>query len=220
MTISLIANGQDLTLGIVDNGKISFENVIDSISIEKSLNLRIKNYQQMGYFGVYADSLTQKQDTIWANIQVGQQYKYIVLDSHNIAEGYLPKNTNRTLDLAQFKKLQDDLLYTYEANGYPFAQLVLSENQTKEDTLVSQASFYPGMQVVYDSLIYYGKSKLSKKYLAKYLDTEVGNLYNEEDVLQIDKRLRNLPLVKITRPSQVIFTRGKASIILYTDDVV
>ncbi|MGB1038727.1 MAG: hypothetical protein ACPGYY_08775, partial [Bacteroidia bacterium] len=156
LTISLIANGQDLTLGIVDNGKISFENVIDSISTEKSLNLRIKNYQQMGYFGVYADSLTQKQDTIWANIQVGQQYKYIVLDSHNIAEGYLPKNTNRTLDLAQFKKLQDDLLYTYEANGYPFAQLVLSENQTKEDTLVSQASFYPGMQVVYDSLIYYG----------------------------------------------------------------
>ncbi len=49
---------------------------------------------------------------------------------------------------------------------------------------------------------------------------EAGDPYKELDFLEIDKKLNNLPLVKVKRASRVAFYRGFARIILFIDDVV
>jgi outer membrane protein assembly factor BamA len=73
---------------------------------------------------------------------------------------------------------------------------------------------------VYDSLVYIGNAQISKKYLSKYLQLEEGKLYSEQSIKEIDKNLRNLPLVKINASSQVIFFRGLVRVVLYIDDAV
>jgi len=81
----------------------------------------------------------------------------------------------------------------------------LLEPEMTGDTLSARLKVYPYIKFVYDSLVYIGNAQLSKKYLSKYLQLEEGKLYSEESIKEIDKNLRNLPLVKINASSQVIF---------------
>ena len=77
-----------------------------------------------------------------------------------------------------------------------------------------------GRKIEYDSISNLGKSDLSPTYLGHFLDLEPGDLYREKDIADIDRKLRNLPLVQVKGPSRVYFINGKARVVLQIDDRV
>ena len=219
MLISILGHSQGYVLSVHQNGSIEHTKALDSLSAQLVLLKQIEKLRADGYLGASIDSLKSNPDSLKAYLSQGNLYNYLSIRRHNIAEGYL-RDKETTLSLAEFDVFQDQLLSTYENSGYPFAQLVLLNTKASNDSLHCTLKFYPFLKFTYDTLVYYGSSKLSKRYISKYLDIEQGTEYSEEMVNEIDKKLRNLPLVRVTSPSQIIFYRGLARIILNIDDVV
>lgn len=207
------------TLSLVKNGDTTFQNVIDSTAARLELKHKINELKSQGF---YAASLTLKTeaDTIYGVLTTGKRYSTIFVRKHNLAPEYLSTDKEILLSTNEFQQFQKSLLSNYENNGFPFAQLHLTNTEIANDTLKCDLSFFPYTEILYDTLVYYGKSQLSKKYLARYLDLETGKPYNEISIKAIDSKLRDLPLVRLTRPSQIIFYRRKARVVLYIDDVI
>jgi hemolysin activation/secretion protein len=219
MLIGVFANAQNHTLNLYTNGILTELNTSDSLSAQDLLQDKITEYRSEGYFAASVDSNSSINDTTIAYLTKGKQYSSIQIRKHNLSEGYLGE-TNTTLSLKAFDRLQKTILGTYEKSGYPFAKIVLIKPFVKGDTLSSELKFYPYVKFVYDTIVHIGNSKISKAYISKYLGTEEGKLYNEIDIKDIDKKLRNLPLVKLKGSSQIVFYQGKVQIILNVDDIV
>jgi outer membrane protein assembly factor BamA len=94
------------------------------------------------------------------------------------------------------------------------------EPKIAQDTLTCVLLFDPYLKFTYDTLAYTTDCSISKAYLSKYLGMEEGKIYNELEAREIDKKLRNLPLIKLNSPSRIVFYEGLARLILNISDVV
>lgn len=217
--LAFMAKGQGYTLAISTDNKTKYSKVTDSLSAEATLLKQLAQYREKGYLAASVDSYTATPDTIFATLSRGEMYNYITLTSHNLATGYLASGSH-TISLQEFTKLQKTILNTYEETGYPFTRITLKNTAIKGDTLQCVLDLDPYMKFVYDTIVHLGNSQISSKYLSKYLDIQEGRPYNEINAKELDKKLRNLPLVRIKSPSKVYFYRGKVRVVLTIDDVV
>ena len=220
MVVSLCTYAQDYTLATIKNNDTTYQEVADSFGANLRLKTNITRLREAGYFAASIDSISVREDTVWANLHGGHKYKILHVIEHNISSEYLPENQQISMNLNTFERLQKQLILTHENNGYPFAQLQLKNNYTSGDTLYTSLQFDPYTKFEYDTLVYNGAATISKKYLAKYLDLEPGMLYDERTIMSIDKTLRNLPLIKLTGATRVIFFQGTVRVVLHIDDVI
>lgn len=220
LVVSIFARAQDYTLVTVIDGDTTYATANDSFEVNLTLKVQLNKLREKGYLAASVDSTIYTNDTIWSYIYEGNTYKILHIVEHNLSNIYLPENQDVNLGLASFQRLQKQLIATHENSGYPFAQLLLQENHTTGDTLHTSLLFDKYVKFEYDTLVYISSSSISKKYLAKYLDVEAGNLYSEIAAKSLDKKLRNLPLVKLKGPSRIVFYQGKVRILLNIEDVV
>lgn len=220
MVVSTFTQAQDYTLAMVQNNDTTYTTVQDSFEVDIILRKEISTLRNKGHLAASVDSVIYTNDSIWSYIYQGSTYKTLHIVEHNLSSEYLPENQEATIGITSFERIQKQLIKTHENNGYPFAQLLLRENYSTNDTLHTRLLFDKYIKFEYDTLVYVGSSTISKRYLAKYLDMEPGELYNELAIKTIDKRLRNLPLVKLKGPSRIIFYQGKVRILLNIEDVV
>ena len=219
MLVCLFAQAQTYTLHVLEGEKSTYSTASDSFSAINILQERVIAFRNAGYLAASADSLWAQNDTLHALIHKGLEYEFIHIRSHNITSGYLPLSQT-TLARSAFLKLQNEILNTYEQGGYPFAILYVLEPNIADDTLNCTLLFDPYLKFTYDTLAYTTDCSISKAYLSKYLDMEEGSVYNELEVREIDKKLRNLPLIKLNSPSRIVFYEGLARLILNISDVV
>jgi outer membrane protein assembly factor BamA len=220
LTISFLSYGQERILHIYDGSKSDFIAVSDSIEVDLLLTAELSARRAQGFLGAIIDSTEYTADTLYARIDLGQKYNYLNITSHNLTGDLLPNTSNIALKLGGFTRLQKQIISDYENSGYPFIKVHLLEPEVKNDTLYARLKVDPYIKFTYDSLVYVGNAQVSKKYLSKYLQIEEGKLYSEETIKNIDKNLRNLPLVRLNGSTQIVFFRGKVRVILQIDDAV
>ncbi len=219
MVVSILAQAQDRTLAMIQEQDTTYTSVSDSFEVSLTLKERLAKLRDGGYLAAGVDSLAYSNDTVLGYIYIGSKYRVLHITQHNLSQEYLPAN-EITLSITSFQRLQKHLITEHENHGYPFAQLLLQDNHSTGDTLHTRLLFDKYLKFEYDTLVYNGGSTISKKYLSKYLDVEAGQLYRELSVKSIDKKLRNLPLVKLKGATRVVFYQGKVRIILNIDDIV
>lgn len=206
---------------ISDGDYTIYTQYIDSIDAVDLLHNEVKEWREKGYLACSIDSIFWKSDTSTAFLSRGLMYEHMVVKSHNLPATFMQSNAqNLHLTLQSFDKLQRQLLTYYENTGYPFAALSLVDTENKNDTLLATLQFEPYTEFTYDTLVFFDKCEISKKYLGKYLGIEADQTYNEAMLKEVDTKLRNLPLVKVQGPTQVVFYDGKARLILYITDRV
>ncbi|MBR9861510.1 hypothetical protein GYB22_12365 [bacterium] len=193
---------------------------IDSFQTE----LLLKNWRMQqraeGFLASGVDSSFTKGDSLIYYLSKGTKFNYINITSNNFtlgSEEYFPQ---KKLSYKQFNSNSKRLLDFMENNGYPFASIRLDSGQINKDTIQFSVFFDPGVQILYDTLSVLGNSKLSKNYLYNFLDIKPGELYNELNVKAIDKKIRNLPLVKVNAPAKIYFFQGLARVQLNIDERV
>jgi translocation and assembly module TamA len=194
--------------------------VSDSTAAIAFLKATIKEQRANHFLAASIDSISSKTDTLFAFNYVGKVYDKIVLKNHNFGKGFLEDSINVQLNSVEFNILQNQIITNYENMGYPFANIVLSEVELHGTDISCRATLFTYTKIVFDSIAIVGNSTISKKYLEKYLDIMEGSPYIEENVRDLDKRLRNLPLLKLKSASRVVFYQGLARVILDIDDVV
>ncbi len=220
LLISINSQAQINTLCIKTGDQVACQSVRDSAASVIVLKNLLTENRIENYLAASIDSLATKNDTLFAYHYLGETYTTIVLRKHNFGKGYLSDSTNVSLSTSQFVSLQDQIITAYENNGYPFANIQLDHIEVVENQLVCNAQLFTYTPIAYDSLQIIGESEMSKQYLQRYLDIIEGEAYKELDVRAIDKKLRNLPLIKLNSATRVVFYQGLARVILDIDDII
>jgi len=117
-------------------------------------------------------------------------------------------------------RLHMTLVSYYENNGYPFASSRLKNiAYSDESTISAVLDVTKGPLTSIDSIVIIGDAKISELYISNYIDIKEGDVYDQSKLSAIDNRLRELPFVKLKKPSIVGFTKKYTKLYLFLDHV-
>lgn len=174
-----------------------------------------------GYIGASIDSVHY--DTAQAKVflYLGARYKWSKLDLDSIEpvalENIFPKkfSSNEGLDFGKGQEIQEKLLRYYENNGYPFASVSLENVEITGSDVSGRMMVNKGILYHIDSIRIFGKMKIKNRFIQHYLDIFDGEVYSNQKLKLISKRLKELPFMQEASPWDVTMLGGGAILNLY-----
>jgi len=201
------------------------KNVKDSLDAIRSLNRLLANMFDNGYLEANIDSLYLKTDTLFADLHLGTQFKWVKLLNSNIDEGWLSEAgfrdrffENKPVSPVRLRNINTRILNWCENNGYPFASIRYGNFQFDDGKVSADVILDTERMITIDSVIVMGDPKLSTVYISNYIGVKRGDLYNESVIRKIPGRIKELPMVTETRAFNIAFTENTARVILYLQD--
>lgn len=177
-----------------------------------------------GYPAASIDSSWEEADRLHILLYSGPKYNWLRLQTSGIdkpalaAAGYIEKNfSNKPVNFSQLQLVQQRLLNYYENNGYPFATVFLDSIQLDNDKMTATIKADKGVLYHIDSIRMYGKVKLNKNFLQRYLDIKNGSIYNKQKLEQVDKKMLELPFVTPVQSSDLSMLGSGSILNLYAE---
>lgn len=192
--------------------------------VEKTIKEIQLSLNALGYLAANCDSISK--DSLqpiayfylgnifqWGNLSKGNTNPYL-LGELGFKEKYFE---GKNIDPIKISDLLQKIITHYENNGYPFAVSYLDSIEIKDDVFNAKIKTELNDRVLVDTIKILGSAQISVNYLENYLGIKKGDLYNEQTVRQIKRRISELPFLTELAPYEVIFTKEKASLNLYID---
>ncbi|ADY53070.1 surface antigen (D15) [Pseudopedobacter saltans DSM 12145] len=196
----------------------------DSLKVEKAIVDLLQKLHDQGFF--YAEIVQRE----WQDRQLsvtfftGDQFKLLYLKNGNIAPLVLSDISfkekyylDQYLNLRSLSELKRKLLDWYENHGFPFAEVWLDSFQFKNNALSASIFSSPGDRFFIDSVRIIGSLKISDSFLPTHLGLRIGGDYQENKIRMIDKRLRELPFVKVQKFPEIEFIADRSRLNLFLD---
>lgn len=178
-----------------------------------------REHWELGFWAFSLDSLWLQGDTLWLLADLGPRASRLYLQPGN-----LPNASAQVLGPSALAAQANQYLDQAAQRGYPFAQLRLDSLQWRSETeLSAQWQWQAGPLIRFSGLelppTEEGKKlRTRRSYLEQYLQIRPAQLYDERKVKRLEKRLRELPFVRMTRPPQVLFQGEEAQVLLFLRD--
>jgi outer membrane protein assembly factor BamA len=197
------------------NGKKNTTKKFTTIRLMMSyLDKEVSKLNADGYLEASYDTLRTAVGKYCAIMIAGPAYEWgkVVLKGDPNAIG--PKNGKATNHYGMKNIAEKNLTY-FENNGFPFASvrfdsISVSAGKINGNMKVDKGAFYK-----IDSLVIKGNSRLPKIYLQRYLGIKPGIAYSEEQIKQVDKRIKEIPYVSPIKASEVLFTPSQSRVYVY-----
>lgn len=193
----------------------------DSLALAQKLRKIIPEAIAEGYATAHLDSVSTGQNTLLAHIYYGQRYTdmEVSMDSSVLAIVNSSRTGQRawrslSIDQKDISAAMKDVLNYLENNGYPFAQLQLSDIDASKSTISASLHIDRGPLIRIDTLIANGYEELSDGFLGRYLDLRQEAPYSHKRVLAIKQKLNNLPYLSLAGEPVVTFVNERAEITL------
>ena len=161
----------------------------------------------------------RKTDSLYADIYVGPKYYWHSLGVRNIPEEYLSKAGYRAKDFIdretntrQFNRLLNKLLKQAVNAGYPFASFQLTQIEVRGNSVRGALDYQPGPMIRYDSLTIEPQGLIRPRFMEAYLNTREGDLFNYDNVIEIEAAIRQLAFVSLKEPVQLQFENNLCNI--------
>lgn len=174
-----------------------------------------------------------KIDTCSLVLNPGPLFSWTKLENANIPKQLLRSLgysdvllKDKTFNAKELNKIRSRVLKNCENNAYPFAQIFFDSISADSTGIISAKVFLDyGPEILMDSLQIIGKTvngieqkvKISRKLLANYLDLKKADPYSEEQILKINKKLRELPYLNVYKTPQILFSGNKAYPLLFLE---
>lgn len=197
----------------------------DSLSALQNVRGLIFALQADAYLTASADSFFFRRDTLFVDLFIGQQFKWVQLRNGNLSEGLLAKSgfrekfyRNKPFRPEDFTKLQQRVVAFAENSGYPFASVRLDSVQLNGNEINAIARVSRGPLITFDSIVVQGKTKTRSKFLSRYLQIRPGQPYEHRKVESSLRLLKQLPYLQVSRTPQVRFAENKARLYYFIED--
>lgn len=180
--------------------------------------------QSKGFISASVDSLFF--DTVAASawVYTGQVYQWINLATDSADKsllsnaGWNPRNfRNKPLDFDKLQQGQEKIMNWLEDNGHPFGKVELDSISLDSGAVSARLKITRGPLYKVDSIRVYGKAKISKNFLQKYLGIENGSIYQKSKLSTINNRLLELPYLKQTQPWDITMLGTGSLLNLYLE---
>ncbi len=173
---------------------------IDIQSLFGYANSLPKILSTKGYPIASIDSSWQIGDTLHIILYIGKKYEWIQLRTTGIEKNILSKSgydekgfANKPLNIAEVETIKEKLLSIYANEGYPFALIYLDSVTIIENNISAALTVNKILLYKIDSIKNYGKLKLNAKFLQRYLNISNGSTYSYEKLVDVDRKLLELP---------------------------
>ena len=175
-----------------------------------------------GFPGASVDSVTFDSTSAKVDLYLGEQYKWLEINTNNIDEKILESSgwngkqfNNKLMDANRLQMQEERILSYYEDNGYPFASVSLDSvditgNKIKGDLVLNKGPLYH-----IDSIRIFGKIKIKNLFLQHYLDINNGSIYNNQKLKQVSTKLKQLTYLQEQQPWDITMLGSGAVLNLY-----
>lgn len=212
--------------GIDQIEKQELWHIHDSLELNNKLQKLILNAYKKGYPSFSIDSIISNDSsntTIFGSIGPYVKSWKVNLDNEDRklirSYGMNPKQFEAFRpSLGQPGNVLLELLRKMEQNGYPFANVRLSNLRYENSNLVAELEMHPNQRVKWVGLNLEGsKLKLSPRFLENYLHIRSGDWYNQEQVNLLTSRLKQLSYLREVKPAELLFTPEGATLYLFLE---
>lgn len=190
---------------------------IDTSHLQMTFNQLINIYRLNGHLEASIDGFQIDSSDVKVAFHAGPRYAMKVTQLLVDSPIFVPQIQGYTspIDSTIFLQQAYTLLTHLENHGFPFSR-VEPHYQISDSLLLVKFQIHCGTRVVFDTVHLEGEKLLSQSFLAAYIGMTPNALYNESVFKSIDKRLNQLPFLRIEHPSQMAFYgSGKAKPFVY-----
>lgn len=165
--------------------------------------------------------------TFSANFILGAKFEDAILTLNSQELQFIRKSTSLSekvlaripLTPAELSNTLTTLQNAYLNEGYPFVNVTLDSVHFFNNQLNATIIVNRGQQVKWTEIHIRGDSSISKKYISNLIGIKVGDYFEENDVKNISKRIRQVNFIKEIKPSELLFTQEGGELFLYLESV-
>jgi outer membrane protein assembly factor BamA len=195
----------------------------DSIEAKQYLsNLRLTAIKK-GFLIASIDSTFYRENELNVSFYLGPKFKTanLHLEKNDILfyrqymhvnEKFFNQLKFSTHELASTLKLMQ---FTLEKNGYPFGKIFLDSIKIDDNHLIANVNVQKNQFIKWKEIHIKGDSAISKVFLSNIIRIKPGDKYNQEDLNQISKRLKQVNFIKEIKNHEVLFTKDGAELFIY-----
>ncbi|MDZ4823495.1 MAG: ShlB/FhaC/HecB family hemolysin secretion/activation protein [Flavobacteriales bacterium] len=162
-----------------------------------------------------------RNDTLFIGVNAGRKFTWQNLTLSGTGNLKLRgKNTIRAgepFSSGAIHSSAQQMLSGFENSGFPFAGIAVSKLEISDTLLSASLDALPGPYITWDSLAVKSIGGISGKYIRNYIGFRKGEAYNESWLTDLEKRLKEIPFVKVSRSPEVLFRKEAANLYLYLE---
>jgi hypothetical protein len=203
-------------LDVIELKKINLDKtkLYDSTQIKKEVLKFINTQRSLGYIYTNLDKIEFTSTGCNLYFYIGPKYKYKFLP-HDTETQYLfdvagIDNRIKSIDSLSTVKQINKLLQYLNDNGYPFANIEINKIESRIDEIVAKLIVNKGKLIIFDSISYPSTININKKFIHKYLGIQQGKPYSHSLILNTQKKLKELPFIRVDTFPTVTFIEDKA----------
>ncbi|MDD3875611.1 MAG: POTRA domain-containing protein [Bacteroidales bacterium] len=190
----------------------------------KEINKLIQFYYAQGYLAFSVDSSESDSLKSKLYIHTGERFHWIKINTSDSDFNIITQSKVKTEEfkgeVVNFKVLRDamkKILSYLENNGYPFASVFLDSVNFSENAIEAHLMIDKNVLIRIDSLRIEGNAAISSSFLENYLSIRKNDIYNEQNIKSIDKKLSSLNFISLRKETEVFFYDSSCVIVIYID---
>ncbi len=194
----------------------------DSISLLNYLQQFQQTAISKGYLLASFESISFKTKVAEVNFQLGEKFRQATIHVSSEDRRYIGNTVLRERSIVSMPFLPSEISSLMSAvqsellaAGYPFVRVSLTSISIEKEKLDAQLVVDKGPLVTWKEIHIKGDSSISAKFIANLIGIHVGDLFNEELVRDLDRKIEQVPYIKTIKPSAVFFTNEGAELFLY-----
>lgn len=194
-----------------------YDKSIDSLRIPIYVDSLVKSWKSDGYLTATKDTVTCITRSCSAILHKGYKYDQLHLRMDNqvrnlLSEAGLSKVRwiNKIYDHQKIQSAMGEMLVYLENNGYPFARVQLDSIEIIENEISARLKVDKKHLILYDTIDMAGNANISLAFIERYLDIKPGQAYSLKQVLEIKKKINNLPYCRSKSDPTISFINKKA----------
>jgi len=175
-----------------------------------------------GYVSASVDSVYQDSSSVYINLFTGTKYQWenirvneadwLLLNQLGFGRAAFD---NKPFSQAKITELYNGLLDYFGNTGYPFAKIAMDSVAIRDGKISARLNISKGFVYHIDTLLQYGSARLTRNFMYHYLDIKPHDIYTQNKLDNIGKRLAELPYVEQYQPWALGMLNKGANISLY-----
>ena len=207
---------------IDENQKVFFKSSNLGLGILDQKSDSVLNiWRNSGYMAASLDSTSTLNQKVNYHFYRGNEYNFeqCKLDSISrfVTELGIRPISKKKLGLNDLQQYFSTILKAAEETGYPFAKVGLKNIKFEGTSIQSDLHLELNQRILFDSLIVVGDVKVKHSMLKNLLSIRKGSVYKESSIRNIQKKLNEVPYLKMVRKPEFVFKKGLVDTYIYLE---
>ena len=220
LSMQVVFENEKDSLFFIKNQPDFSKKLTDSAAVVSLLRGVTGSFHKQAYLESSFDFISKKDSILILKFHLGNRYEWAQLRNGNVSEAFLAQVgyrdklfENKAFIYSEIVDIEEKLLSYAEDNGYPFAQVWLDSLVIQNSQISAALMMKTGAIFKFDTINTEGSVKISSTYLQNYLELKKGAFFSRSKILQISRRLADLPFLSERKNPTITFKENNTATI-------